>query len=210
MDNLQIGVFGWQYSSWLGKYYPEDLPEEWMLDYYSNAYRVVLVPEQAWLSWNDEQIEETLDSVEAPFYFYLQVLESVDEIKQQQLLKIKAVFAEALSGLVVFSEEQKIEPEYCNVPVTLVSKANVLPGWNWSLTHGDNEYVCSGAVCGLVFDMTNDAKKQTALLQDFVASLPESSAGAPLVVYTNKEDANAEIDMTQVYNLKTIGEFLGY
>jgi len=49
---LQVGTNGWEHDEWLGVFYPDDLPESWRLDYFSNAFNVVLVPQQAWLSWS--------------------------------------------------------------------------------------------------------------------------------------------------------------
>ena len=41
---LLIGTCGWQHAAWKGGFYPDDLPAEWQLTYYSNEFRVVLVP----------------------------------------------------------------------------------------------------------------------------------------------------------------------
>ncbi|UCE88770.1 MAG: hypothetical protein JSW10_10650 [Pseudomonadota bacterium] len=41
---LLIGTCGWQHAAWKGGFYPDDLPADWQLTYYSNEFRVVLVP----------------------------------------------------------------------------------------------------------------------------------------------------------------------
>ena len=200
VDNLQIGTFGWRFDAWRGGFYPEDMPEEWMLDYYANNYHVVLVPESEWLNWDDDQIVECLESVEEGFGFYFEVIEICSQIKQDQLAKIYDVFSECASGIVVFSEASDIQPEYVGMPVTLVSQAQALPGWQWH----NQDSICSGHICGVVQALTHEPKLQTALLQEFMKSLPDGVNGAPLLIKSDN------ISMTQVFNLKTIGEFLGY
>lgn len=200
MENLQIGTFGWQYDSWRGGFYPDDLPEEWMLDYYSNAYRVVLVPQVNWLSWGDEQIEEVVDAVEGDFSFYFEVRDACDETKESQLTAIVEKFSSLSAGVVMFSEEQGTPLTCAGLPVTLVSKTQILPGWQWA--YGDQ--TCSGALCGVVEGVSDDAKAQTELLQSYMKSLPEALQGGALLVKAEN------VNMKQLFNLKTIGEFLGY
>lgn len=67
-----IGARGWLHPVWDEKFYPEDMPEEWRLDYYSNEYKVVLVPAAQWreagadaTEWRDEVFED--------FRFYFEI-----------------------------------------------------------------------------------------------------------------------------------------
>lgn len=200
MENLQVGTFGWQYDSWVGGFYPEDIPEDWLLDYYGNAYRVVLVPEELWLEWEEEDIEEALEAVEGAFSFYFEVKDEITSQKEMQLQKIVEILEEKAGGVIVAAEEGRVPTSFAGLPVTLVSKSQVLPGWQWQY----DDLVCSGAVCGVVKGTGLDAKQQTEMLQGFMQSLPEGQSGAPMLIYSD------EIDMKQVYSLKTIGEFLGY
>ena len=200
MDNLQIGAFGWQNEAWKGEFYPDDLPEEWMLDYYSNMYRTVLVPEKVWMDWDSEQIEEVADAVEEPFAFYFEVQESCQEGKERQLAQIAEEFTYKAAGVVLFSESAAVQSSCAGLPVTLVSKSQTLPGWHWV----NEGYTCSGALCGVVDVVSDDAKQQTALLQSYMQNLPAGALGGALLVKTDS------VKIKQLFNLKTIGEFLGY
>ncbi|HHT00639.1 MAG TPA: hypothetical protein ENK73_07265 [Thiomicrospira sp.] len=208
MDNLQIGTYGWQKDSWIGSFYPDDLPEDWMLEFYANAYRVVLVPEQAWLNWDDEVINETLDAVEGAFSFYFEVSNQFDEAKIEQLDKINNAISviaaeenpEICGGVILFSEELSAAHAYSGLPLTLVSNSQTIDGWQWQ----NQNVICSGEPCGVLFELDDNAKQQRAILQSFMQSLPEGTMGAPLLL--RKEN----IDMQQVFTLKTIAEFLGY
>lgn len=200
MENIQVGTYGWNGESWSGEFYPDDLPEDWLLDYYSNAYRAVLVPESTWNSWSEENLEDVLEAVEGDFSFYFEVCDNVTDEKQGQLTRIVEVFEDRAEGIVLASEESSLEECYAGLPVTLISNTQVLPGWQWRA----GEVMCSGAVCGLIDSIDEDPKKQTALLQSFKQSLPETTLGAPLIVYS------PNVDMNRLVNLKTIAEFLGY
>ncbi len=45
---LLIGACGWEHPSWIGTFYPDDLPEDWRLTFYSNEFRLALVPDRSW------------------------------------------------------------------------------------------------------------------------------------------------------------------
>jgi hypothetical protein len=62
--SLLVGAYGWQHSNWVSDFYPEDMPEEWQLDFYANYFRTVLVPESLWTQWQQEDIEEVREAIE--------------------------------------------------------------------------------------------------------------------------------------------------
>ncbi len=45
---ILIGAHGWLHTAWQGGFYPDDLPEDWQLGYYSNEFPVVLMPAAYW------------------------------------------------------------------------------------------------------------------------------------------------------------------
>lgn len=200
VNNLQIGACGWSHPDWEGHFYPEDLPEAWQLDYYSNAFRVVLVPEEQWMAWSEEQVEECRDSVEGDFLFYLAINDNLSSDKAKQLKKIHAALNDNLGGVVVFSDQWVPDLEIEGVPFSLVSSECKMVGWSWEC-EGQK---LSGAPFGWVTELSKDGKKQAELLRSFMSSLPVNQGGAPFFI------GGESINMTQVSNLKTVGEFLGY
>lgn len=59
-----IGACGWQHTLWNDTYYPEGLPEDWQLAFYSNEYPVVLIPASYWSQGRsavDSWLQETVD-----------------------------------------------------------------------------------------------------------------------------------------------------
>ncbi|MDG6777422.1 hypothetical protein QCB44_01760 [Thiomicrorhabdus sp. zzn3] len=200
MNNLQIGTFGWQHADWLGTFYPEDLPQDWELDYYSNAFRVVLLPQAQWRQWGEEEIEDALDAVEGDFSFFLALSEPLSEVLASQIEVVKSHMGSKLGGVVVFAEDWLPDEWICGLPVSLVSSSQTLPGWRWQWAN----QVCSGAPFGFVADLPREGKEQAKMLQNFMQSLPENLLGAPFFI------GGESINMAQVTDLKVIGEISGY
>ncbi len=200
MDNLQVGTLGWNHANWVGGFYPDDMPEDWWLDYYANLYRVVLVPQQEWLRWDREELEEIEDAVEGEFSFYFQIVGSIDNESERKLSVIVDELAELAVGAVVFADASHIDHTICGLPVTQISKSESIGEWQWQ-TEG---IICSGNPFGWINDLTTDPKQQPDVVRSFMQSLPNGVMGAPLIV--NSQNLNIQ----QLQNLKTVAELLGY
>lgn len=70
---LVIGARGWVHASWLESYYPDDLPEDWQLDYYTNEFGAVLLPAELWTQAGVDDIEQWLATVGENFLFFLEL-----------------------------------------------------------------------------------------------------------------------------------------
>ncbi len=63
-SRILIGANGWLHPAWQTWFYPDDLPDDWLLAYYSNDFPVVLMPAAYWqTSMNDIQdcLEDSSD-----------------------------------------------------------------------------------------------------------------------------------------------------
>jgi len=70
--NLSIGAWGWKHPEWeKDVFYPDDLPADWQLSYYSNEFDLVAVPASYW-STEGYGDEEWLDDVDDDFVFYIE------------------------------------------------------------------------------------------------------------------------------------------
>lgn len=70
--NLSVGAWGWKHPEWeKDVFYPDDLPADWQLSYYSNEFDVVVVPAAYWFAegYGDE---DWLDDVADDFAFYIE------------------------------------------------------------------------------------------------------------------------------------------
>ena len=68
-----VGARGWEHEAWTGRFYPEDLPEDWRLTYYANAFRSVLVPAERLASMPRDDLRRWPDEVPEDFVFYLEI-----------------------------------------------------------------------------------------------------------------------------------------
>ena len=72
-SGLLIGTRGWQYTEWTGHFYPDDIPPEWQLGYYSNECQTVLLPEQVWLDARAEEALAWHEDVGEQFRFFIEL-----------------------------------------------------------------------------------------------------------------------------------------
>ena len=77
--NLQLGACGWRHDHWQGSFYPDDLPADWQLAYYSNVFNVVLVPASCWRPAQGYDCAGWLDDVHDDFCFYLELPPGLDD-----------------------------------------------------------------------------------------------------------------------------------
>jgi hypothetical protein len=69
---ILVGAYGWKHPQW-NSYYPEELPEDWRLAYYSNEFNAVMVPAAEWLNADPETIEGWADDVPDQFRFFIEL-----------------------------------------------------------------------------------------------------------------------------------------
>jgi len=92
---IELAAYGWERADWLTDYYPEDLPEDWRLDYYANEYRQVLVPATY---WNDSpDTSDWADLAGQGLEFYFQVGDAIPG----QCLELATELGDGLKGFVL-------------------------------------------------------------------------------------------------------------
>lgn len=72
--DIIVAAYGWSFPDWCGNFYPEDLPEDWRLAYYSNEFRAVVVPASAWSGDDVLEVERWVEDTSEDFVFYLEVV----------------------------------------------------------------------------------------------------------------------------------------
>jgi len=99
--SLNIGAYGWKHEDWSGNFYPDDLPQDWQLTYYSNAFNCVLVPVEYWCEQKMPDCEEWLESVHEEFRFHIACDERLLEcVSLEQLETSLSILKPALASLV--------------------------------------------------------------------------------------------------------------
>ena len=73
---LELATYGWDGPAW-STFYPEDLPAEWRLDYYSNEFDSLVIPAGEWAAATIDEAGEWLAQAPDGFRFYWEI-DSVD------------------------------------------------------------------------------------------------------------------------------------
>ncbi len=100
-ENIQLAVRGWQHPHWCGSFYPDDLPDDWQLTYYSNEFDAVLVPAEFWHSARLRQSIDWCAQVPAEFSFYVEWPMSLDASARAELYHQLVAMQPNLAGLLL-------------------------------------------------------------------------------------------------------------
>jgi len=104
--SILIGANGWMHPEWETTYYPDDLPQDWLLGYYSNDFPVVMVTEKEWQSSEysgKEAIEDWVDNSEVSLRFVLELSAELAEFSKWR--EKLSGFGHRLFGVVLVFEE---------------------------------------------------------------------------------------------------------
>lgn len=69
--SIELVARDWNRLDWCGSFYPDDLPEDWRLTYFANAFEATLIPLCVWRV-QAEVLGQWANDVPARFRFYLE------------------------------------------------------------------------------------------------------------------------------------------
>jgi hypothetical protein len=67
-----VGAVGWEHPAWHGSFYPDDLPEDWLLSYYNTQFQAVYLPASAWVDVPESTWIQWLNDTQDGFCFVLE------------------------------------------------------------------------------------------------------------------------------------------
>ena len=82
LTEIFVAARGWSHSSWYGNFYPDDLPEDWQLSYYSNEFSAVVVPASEWVGLDYVELERWVEDIPEGFHFYLEIEDLLTDWEQ--------------------------------------------------------------------------------------------------------------------------------
>ncbi len=68
-----VAARGWRHPAWVESFYPEGLPADWQLSYYSNEFRAVVVPADAWAGVDAAEVARWREDTGEAFRFFLEI-----------------------------------------------------------------------------------------------------------------------------------------
>jgi len=129
-QSISIGAYGWRHKHWLTSFYPDDLPEDWQLTFYSNEFNAVMVPS---VYWSEHSIvntivdcEQWLDSVHDNFDFYVQCqAEMFDVLPAEEILDQLKILRPQLAALVFDGDERELHDDIKTQIIALAESLEV-------------------------------------------------------------------------------------
>ncbi len=196
VENLIVACRDWQHPAWSGPFYPEDMPQEWQLDFYSTQFPLVMVSQHHWQQWNTQQIEgiaETLEDEEFGFIFRVSTAtpQIIEQLEHLQTLLEEHFYSVYLEPGVDLTENDFL--------ITHVGNSKAGFAWNWSCQGFD----FSGLPVACLSIEELDLEQQKAMMTSFMQSLPEGIKGGVLVI-------DDPADVPKVKNLQVLAELMGY
>jgi len=67
-----VGAAGWLHPSWRGGFYPDGLPDDWLLSYYNTQFQAVYLPASVWQAASEASWAQWLNDTQDGFYFVLE------------------------------------------------------------------------------------------------------------------------------------------
>jgi hypothetical protein len=75
-----VGACGWQHAAWRARFYPDDLPDDWQLSYYSTQFPAVYLTAPMWQNASAAEWQQWLAETHEGFVF---ALEPIAEMSPQ-------------------------------------------------------------------------------------------------------------------------------
>lgn len=66
------GAVNWAQPAWRGAFYPDDLPDDWLLPYYNTQFQAVYLPASVWQAVSETTWAQWLHDTQEEFYFVLE------------------------------------------------------------------------------------------------------------------------------------------
>ncbi|MHB1085919.1 MAG: hypothetical protein ACYCZA_13905 [Thiobacillus sp.] len=67
-----VGAVNWEHAAWHGVFYPDDLPDDWLLSYYNTQFQAVYLPAAAWQDVPESTWTQWLNDTQDGFCFVLE------------------------------------------------------------------------------------------------------------------------------------------
>jgi hypothetical protein len=109
-----IAAYGWQHASWLDTFYPDDLPEDWQLSYYSNEFSAVVIPHSLVSAADTDSYETWASDVNPGFQFIVELPAKGDILAALQNSRI---LEGALAGWLVPAGHPQLAEVYSRQPL---------------------------------------------------------------------------------------------
>lgn len=82
---IELAAYGWEGTQW-STFYPDEMPPEWRLEYYSNEFSSLVVPAADWAKASIDEASAWLEAVPEGFHFYWEIANAEDASRLLELV----------------------------------------------------------------------------------------------------------------------------
>jgi hypothetical protein len=217
-QSINLGAYGWLHTHWLVSFYPEDLPQDWQLGYYSNEFNTVLVPADYWQNMPPGECEQWLDDVHPDFEFYIECHSRMFEsVSLDDLTRALSLLKPQLSAL-VFLDEQKMSEAVKRQFDVLVDRLELevigygyAPGaqmiWRSGSYPAEMPELPPDSSFAFIEDELLDMRSARALIQPFTERLSDAvaeSATAAMIIH------HPQLQAANLAKFRSVLEIMGH
>jgi len=214
-QTINLGAYGWLHQDWENSFYPEDLPADWRLGYYSNEFNTVMVPAFYWQEGYMADCQDLLDEVHPGFQFFIECDEQIfDTTPLLDLTEALKLLRPQLSGLVFkggLQMKSAVDDRFIELADSLdvaIFGAQTVPGAEkiWcpgvSSTEGAHQ-----ARFSIIEDDLRDLRAVRSKIEPFTRQLQDQGPdkkGATLIV------SHPQLQAADLGKLRSVLEIMGH
>ena len=212
-QTINVGAYGWLHPHWINSFYPEDLPLDWRLGYYSNEFNTVLVPS---FYWQDQYLADCaalLDDVHSGFQFFIECDDRIfDMVSLLELTEALNILKPQLSGLVFpggLQMEKPIDERFLMLADALevdMIAGQPVPGAKKLWRPGDTlENPQQRARFAIIEDDLRDLRTVRSFIEPFISQLQdEEDSAASLIV------SHPQLQVADLSKFRSVLEIMGH
>ncbi len=207
-ENILVGSTGWQHANWQNSFYPEDMPKDWQLDFYSNQFQTILITSNEWLEWSSGAIEEMRETLDKEDFYFVFKVDALNTAEQTQLRLLKRILGELFYAVLLVNEAASVLDKnlsnfigFLDVKVTYQTLQK-MTGNEWNYVFNGQFYSGFPMLEVSLSDLSLDQKKQ--LLNDFSSSLEKSVEGGLIFI-----SPSTQLSVQALVDFQILSELLG-
>ena len=214
-QTINVGAYGWLHRHWTNSFYPEDLPADWRLGYYSNEFNTVLVPSFYWQEQYLTDCAALLDDVHSGFQFFIECDDQIfDTVSLLALTEALRILKPQLSGLVFLGGaqvEKAIDERFLKLADSLevhLIAAQSAPGADklWR-PDGASANCQRQARFAIIEDDLRDMRAVRSDIEPFISQLPDqekADSDAALIV------SHPQLQAADLSRFRSVLEIMGH
>lgn len=204
--SVMVGACGWEHPAWDASFYPDDLPADWRMGYYSNEFPVLQLPLSRILGATPDELEEWTEDSHEGFRLVVELDSSLNAEAEARLQSLRS----RLLALILIDETTKIPHTLSSLPCLWAAREDNscelhLQAGSGQVWNGEGS-PCWDEQLALVCLQSRDYQDMKQLKQLLLSCAPALEEGRTLVLLF----AGDPPDIQLMQNARTLTELLGF